>query len=306
MRAQSVKRSEVSLHPCRFENQDLVWFEQVNLEKYTTIKLGNIGDLVEVKSIDALKELLTKIKEQKFNFRIVGWGANQVLHTTDKTLFIKLDFHFDKSYLQKLQDRYVLPASVGLNQLTATAIKHGLKGWEVFTGIPASLGGAICMNAGTSLGEIGSLIEEVQVLKTNGDIYTHKVGRESFSYRHNKFLKTDEIIIGATIKHLGIDKSIGQTIKEYLQYRKNTQPLGSKNCGSVFKNNPNFRAGQTIDSLGLKGFGNGEISVSMKHANFIENHAGAKSEDFLELVDCLKEEIERCSGQKFELEVKIY
>lgn len=294
------------MHPCRFEHQDLVWFEQVNLEKYTTIKLGKAGDLVEVKSIEALKELLAKIKQQNFNFRVVGWGANQVLHSTKNTIFIKLDFHFDKSYLQEVRDQYVLPASVGLNQLTATAIKHGLSGWEVFTGIPASLGGAICMNAGTSLGEIGSLIEEIQILKPNGEVYVHQVDGSSFTYRHNNFLRTDEIIIGATIKHLGVDKSIGQKIKEYLQYRKNTQPLGSKNCGSVFKNNKNFRAGQTIDSLGLKGFGNENISVSMKHANFIENHSGAKSEDFLELVSCLQEEIERCSGQKFELEVKIY
>ena len=294
------------MHPCRIENPDITWFEQVNLEKYTTIKLGQTGDLVEVKSIEALKLQTQMIFEKKYQLRIVGWGANQVLHHTDNVVFLKLDLPFDKKYLAEFREEYHLPASVGLNQLTATAIRHGIKGWDVFTGIPASLGGAICMNAGTSLGEIGTYIKSVDILTPSGEIVSKSLNKNDFSYRKNHFLKTHEIIIGATIIHDGHDPKVGEKIKEYLQYRKNTQPLGTKNCGSVFKNLDNFRAGQTIDSLGLKGVGSEHLKVSMKHANFIENTGSATSSDFVELTDFLKEELERCTGLKFELEVKIY
>tara|TARA_Y100000768_G_scaffold380246_1_gene357091 strand:+ start:12869 stop:13753 length:885 start_codon:yes stop_codon:yes gene_type:complete len=294
------------LHPCSFDHNDITWFEKINLEKYTTIKLGQIGDLVEVRSLEALKLQTQKIHELNYKIRLVGWGANQVLHKTENIVFLKLDFPFDKKYLSEYREVYDLPASVGLNQLTATAIRHGLKGWEVFTGIPASLGGAICMNAGTSLGEIGELVESVEVLTRKGRVERRRLSSKDFSYRKNNFLKTDEIILSVVLRHKGQDPNLAQKIKDYLQYRKNTQPLGTKNCGSVFKNLDNFKAGQTIDSLGLKGIGSDDLKVSLKHANFIENSGNATSSDFVELTDFIKEEIERCTGQKFELEVKIY
>lgn len=294
------------MHPCRLDHLDITWFENINLEKYTTIKLGQVGNLVEVRSIEALKLQIQKVYEVGYKIRLVGWGANQVLHKTENIVFLKLDFPFDKKYLAEYRELYELPASVGLNQLTATAIRHGLRGWEVFTGIPASLGGAICMNAGTSLGEIGELVESVEILTKNGEVERRKLFSKDFSYRKNNFLKTDEIILSASLRHQGQDPALAKKIKDYLQYRKNTQPLGTKNCGSVFKNLDNFKAGQTIDSLGLKGIGSKELKVSLKHANFIENSGNATSADFVELTDFIKEEIERCTGQKFELEVKIY
>ena len=229
------------------------------------------------------------------------------MHNTKDKLFIKLNFDYDKDLLSEPRDEYILPASISLNTLTSHALKFGLSGWEVFTGIPASLGGAICMNAGTALGEIGDLIKSVEILGQDGDVYTHVCSKGSFGYRENHFLKPGEIIIGAKITHNGLDEQIKLKIKEYLEYRKNTQPLTTKNCGSVFKNySSEVRAGTTIDRLGLKEFGFDHLRVSSKHANFIENLGGASSEEFNELVECLKIDIERYTGLKFELEVKVY
>lgn len=120
-------------------------------------------------------------------------------------------------------------------------------------------------------------------------------------------MKPDEIILSAIIRHRGVDPKISKQIKDYLSYRKTTQPLATKNCGSVFKNSSlGAKAGITVDAIGLKQFGKDKLHVSPLHGNFIENHSSQVSTDFVELTDLLKEEMERYSGIKFELEVKIY
>jgi UDP-N-acetylmuramate dehydrogenase len=287
--------------------KDITFYQNMNLEKYTTIKLGSIGSIVLCHKIKSLKEIIRLCKTLKINFHIVGWGANQVLLNCEQTLFIKLDFEFDRSIFNSVKSEYYLPASVPLNLLSSHAMKFGLKGWEVFTGIPASFGGAIFMNAGTALGEIGKLITEVEILDQNGNMQTYKCNKTSFDYRKNNFIKEKEVIIGAKIKHLGLDDEIKIKIKNYLEYRKTTQPLTTKNCGSVFKNcSSDFLAGVIIDSVGLKGFGVKNLMVSSKHANFIENKGEATALEFKQLTSSLKEELERYSGIKFELEVKIH
>lgn len=277
-----------------------------NLGKYTTIKLGNLGSIAFCKTIEGLKELISFLGKNQINYRMIGWGANQVLLNTEETLFIKLDFEFNKEIFDNDQNEFELPASIPLNTLTSMACKYGFSGWEVFTGIPASLGGAIAMNAGTSLGEIGSLIKSVKILKSNGLEKNYICSKDSFCYRNNNFLEEGDIIVSAVIKHNGQDPRIKDIINEYHTYRKNTQPLTTKNCGSVFKNKENFVAGKVIDTLGLKGFGLEHLRVSLKHGNFIENLSDANAQEFKELIDQLLEEIERYSGQRFELEVKIY
>ncbi len=276
------------------------------LEKYTTIKLKSVGSIALVSSESALAELIKLLKSKSISFHMVGWGANQVLLHGDKTLYVKLLFPIDKSALDSGDSEFELPASFPLNILTSYAIKYGFLGWEVFTGIPATLGGAICMNAGTALGEIGSYIKAVRILRPSGEIYTYKCNNDSFSYRNNNFLREDEIILSAVIFHKGRNSEIGEKIKAYLQYRKDTQPLTTKNCGSVFKNLDKLKAGKLIDELGLKGFGKKNVLVSFKHGNFIENVSDGTAEDFDEVSKALILEIERFSGAKFEFEAKVY
>jgi UDP-N-acetylmuramate dehydrogenase len=110
------------------------------------------------------------------------------------------------------------------------------------------------MNAGTNLGEIGEIVESVQVLRKNGDIEKVVIDDTSFSYRECHFLNDGDVILEATLTHHGVDNGIGSKISEYMDLRKKTQPLSSRNCGCVFKNaSKEMRAGHMIDLLGLKG-----------------------------------------------------
>src|SRR5690606_27919496 len=106
-----------------------------------------------------------------------------------------------------------------------------LIGWEVFSGIPASLGGAIFMNAGTGLGEICEIVDSVRVMDREANIREVTKNNLKFSYRHNHFIEPGEIIISAKLINKGLDEKIGEKIKDYLDFRKNTQPLNTKSCG---------------------------------------------------------------------------
>ncbi len=285
---------------------DIVFEKDQDLTSYTTMRLASRGDVAEVKSVEALQQLLPLLKRHKKSYLVVGWGANQILPAVCDKLIIHLNFPFDMSYLDEVRDEYILPASIGINYLTSHAVKFGLKGWEVFTGIPASLGGAIFMNAGTNLGEIGPLMKSISIVTTDGTVREEIINEKSFSYRHNHFLKDGEVIVGAVMVHKGRDEAISTRIKEYLEYRKKTQPLATKNCGCVFKNpHKELQAGRLIDLIGLKGFQVGGLRVSPKHANFIENTASSNWDQFESLVSVIKSSMDHFYGIEFELEVKI-
>jgi UDP-N-acetylmuramate dehydrogenase len=285
---------------------DIEFFPDHDLTKFTTFRLASRGDLVEVKSEKALQHLLPLLKKYHKPYLVVGWGANQILPDVCDKIILHLDLPYDPSYLNEKRSEYLLPASLGINHLTSHAVKFGLKGWEVFTGIPASLGGAIFMNAGTNLGEIGTLVKSVRLVTPDGAIREEIVGSDSFSYRHNHFVKPGEVIVAATITHLGSDEAIPQKIKDYLEYRKRTQPLASKNCGCVFKNpHKQLQAGRLIDIMGLKGLKSGNLKISEKHANFIENQGEANWDQFEALVSAVKQQMDHFYGIEFELEVKI-
>ena len=282
------------------------FFPDHDLTSFTTMRLSSRGDLVEVSSIPALQILLPLLQDEKREYLMIGWGANQILPAVSEKLVIHLNLPFDLNYLNELRPEYDLPASVGLNHLTGHAVRFGIKGWEVFTGIPASLGGAVFMNAGTNLGEIGSLVKKVLIVTKLGELKEVFINSESFSYRHNHFLHDGDVIVGATLIHRGTDPAISLKIKDYLEYRKKTQPLATKNCGCVFKNpHKELQAGRLIDRMGLKGLSVGGLRISPKHANFIENTGSSNWDQFQSLVNIIKTNMDTFYGIEFELEVKI-
>ncbi|MBC7539881.1 MAG: FAD-binding protein [Bacteriovorax sp.] len=281
-----------------------------DLKKFSTMHLDAVGDLITVKNVDALKSVTKTLTKNNSNYRVIGWGANILLPATATIPYLQLDFDFDRSVFEKPRDEYILPASVSLATLTSHANKFGLKGWEVFTGIPASLGGAIFMNAGTNLGEIGTIIKEVKLVTKNGEEKLIKIDRQSFTYRHNHFVEPGDVIYEARLIHFGIDEAISRKIREYLEMRNRTQPLKEWTCGCVFKNHQDLvrsvtcRAGLFIDIMGLKGLSIKNLQISPKHANFMENRGESSYEDVMEMITVLQKELKLQTGVSFETEVE--
>jgi UDP-N-acetylmuramate dehydrogenase len=281
-----------------------------DLKKYSTMRLDARGDLITVKSVDGLKAALKALTKNNIEYRALGWGANVLLPAKADLPYIQLDFEFDRSVLDSPKDEYILPGSVSLATLTSHANRFGLKGWEVFTGIPASLGGAIFMNAGTNLGEIGSIIKEVKLITKNGEEKSVIIDKNSFSYRHNHFVDSGDIIYEARLKHFGLDDAISRKIREYLEMRNRTQPLKEWTCGCIFKNHHDrlrdvtCRAGLFIDIMGLKGLTIKNLKISPKHANFMENSGESSYEDVMQMITVLQKELKLQFGVSFETEVE--
>lgn len=281
----------------------------IDLTKFTTIRVETKGTVVFVNTVEALQKTVKFLNENEVEFVVLGLGSNLIIENNEKRIFLKVDFPFDKTLLDNFQNEYVLPASVPLSILSSHAIRNNIAGWEVFTGIPANVGGAVFMNAGTNLGEISEVIEEVSYVKKDGSLRTIKNKEGLFSYRSNNFLLPGEVIYSVKLSHKGQDPKIGPFIRNYLKKRNLSQPLKEFTCGCVFKNfkggDITCPAGKFIDIIGLKGLTYKGVRVSHKHGNFMENFNNAKSEDVIELISIVQEELYLQFGVNFEKEVQI-
>jgi len=291
------------------ENREVEYLPAHNLSTYSTFKTKTICDLVIVKSIKALQELLPLANKFNLKYKLLGWGANQVLREM-QGFYLKLEFPFERESLSVFQDKYTIPASASLANLTSAASKLKLKQWEVFTGIPSSFGGALFMNAGTSLGEIGSLMESFEYVDKQGKLIKHTVNNQTFSYRKNNIVKEGEVIVGGVIKTFGQDDGIPQLISNYLKMRNSSQPMSKNTCGCVFKNfsyqdGTMISAGQLLDLLNLKGFGVKGIRISPIHANFFEHDGTLSDWEVISFLEKVKSIVQLYTGIELEFEVQI-
>ncbi len=301
-------RKEINLSQLldRIEGVDLEL--EKDLTNFTTMRLKAVGDLITIRTVEGLKSVQEIFYNNSMTFHLIGMGANQLIPEKSERPFLRLDLAFDKTYLDEVHCTYKLPASVRLSVLSSHATRNGLIGWDAFTGIPATLGGAVFMNAGTNLGEIGPLITKVNIIKKNGKEKIIIIDDNSFSYRKNHFVENGDVIYAVEMKHFGQDPEISNKIRSYLKLRNKTQPLKESTCGCVFKNSKGpvtCRAGKFIDIMGLKGFKTDKVRISPKHANFMENLGGATDEDIIFMINFVKDELKLQFGVDFETEVRI-
>jgi UDP-N-acetylmuramate dehydrogenase len=174
-------------------------------------------------------------------------------------------------------------AGVPCARIARQCVKWGLGPAEFFAGIPGTLGGALAMNAGAWDGETWRQVLEVDVIDRHGTRHVRTPADYEIGYRHVRG-PADEWFIAARMEFERKPGSNDAAIRELLERRKQTQPIGEWSCGSVFTNPPGQHAARLIESAGLKGFRIGDASVSLKHANFIINHGAARAADIEALI----------------------
>jgi UDP-N-acetylmuramate dehydrogenase len=189
-------------------------------------------------------------------------------------------------------------ASAMLPQLVAQAASLGAVGVDGLAGIPATVGGALRMNAGTDR-EIGEFVREVRVqTPAKPQPAPAWVG---FSYRQTT-LPRDAIVAGVTLAFAcGDPAHVRARTQDRLVRRKATQPVAVPNAGSCFRNPPGDRAGRLIEAAGAKGWRSGGAEVSSLHANFIINVGGAKALD----VSSLLARVHRAVGDAFGIDLHL-
>jgi UDP-N-acetylmuramate dehydrogenase len=196
-------------------------------------------------------------------------------------------------------------AGVACARIAKQCVKWGLGPAEFFAGIPGTLGGALAMNAGAFGGETWAQVIDVQTMDRRGREHTRQVNEYEVGYRSVVPPVNDEWFVASRLKFEhkpGINES---RVRELLEKRKATQPIGEWSCGSVFTNPPGDHAARLVEAAGLKGYRIGDASVSEKHANFIINHGQATSADLERLIGHVRETVERQHGVHLNTEVRI-
>jgi UDP-N-acetylmuramate dehydrogenase len=196
-------------------------------------------------------------------------------------------------------------AGVACARIAKQCVKWGLGPAEFFAGIPGTLGGALAMNAGAFGGETWAHVIDVMTMDRQGREQRRDASEYQVSYRHVAGPMQDEWFIGARLKFEqkpGVNEA---AVRELLERRKASQPIGEWSCGSVFTNPPGDHAARLVEVSGLKGYRVGDASVSQKHANFIINHGNATADDLERLIGHVRETVERQHGVRLNTEVRI-
>jgi UDP-N-acetylmuramate dehydrogenase len=195
-------------------------------------------------------------------------------------------------------------AGVPCARIARQCVKWGLGPAEFFAGIPGTLGGALAMNAGAWGEETWRHVVEVDVLDRRGMRHTRKAAEYAIGYRTVRG-PDNEWFIGARLEFERKPGVNTEAIRDLLDKRKQTQPIGEWSCGSVFTNPPGDHAARLIESAGLKGFRLGDASVSEKHANFIINHGAASAADVEAVITHVQRTVAEVHGIELHTEVRI-
>lgn len=198
-------------------------------------------------------------------------------------------------------------AGVSLARLADYACRQGLAGLEFAHGIPGTLGGAVCMNAGAYDGEMKQVVKQVTLLLPEEGIRTVSGAEMEFGYRRSLLTDRPEAVVLSAVLQLeaGEPEKIRETMRALMARRKASQPLEYSSAGSTFKRPVGQFAGTLIDQCGLKGFTVGGAQVSPKHAGFVINTGGATCADVLAVMEQVRQRVLEETGVRLEPEVKL-
>lgn len=280
------------------------------LSHHTTIRVGGPADaLAHPMNQSELKALLALAREALLPVFILGGGSNLLVRDGGiRGLVLNLTRGFNGLEITGEEGDVVglrAEAGVLVPGLMNFVIKEGLTGLEFMAGIPASIGGALAMNAGIPDGEIGDRVKTVTVLEKNGRLRTLDRGACGFAYRKTAIPKSAIILEGHFELQRGNSETIRERIETYKAKRVATQPLNYPNVGSVFKNPPKKHVGQLIEEAGLKNVRVGQARISEKHGNFIINEGRATAKDVITLIGLMKDKIKERFNISLETEVHI-
>ena len=279
---------------------DMTMEREVPLSKHTSFRIGGPARrLAFPANREQLVILMGLAESCGVKPFLLGRGTNLLVDDRGlDTLVIKTAEHM--TAVRQL-DEATLEADAGilLNHLAVYAQQHGLSGLEFAHGIPGTLGGAICMNAGAYGGEMRQVVTEVTALLPEG-VRRFTAEEAAFGYRRSAFLDTEAGGVGARLR-----LPRRQRMDDLMARRRASQPLEWPSAGSTFKRPEGYFAGTLIEQTGLKGLTVGGAQVSTKHAGFVINVGGATSADVEELIRQVQQAVYAAHGVHLEPEVRI-
>ncbi len=273
------------------------------LARLTTFKIGGQADFYfEPADAGDLAVLVNLLSEREFPYVIMGNLSNVLVSDRGyRGGVINLDRGLGRIEL----DREFVKAGAGarLAEFVDFCIEESLHGVEMLAGIPGTLGGAIISNERAYGGTISDHLVEVEVIR-RGELT--RLLKEALIFGDRYSSLQDDIVVSATFRFpVGDKPEMKRVCRELLTRRTESQPDESADTGWIFKNPVMNTAARLIENCGLKGLRIGNARISEKHANFIVNLGGASSNDVLQIIHRIEEEVQSKFGVMMELAVRM-
>jgi len=274
-----------------------------SLKEFSTFGIGGpIRLFAEVSSLEGMREAFAFAREEKIPYLILGKGSNCLF--SDRgfdglVLLSKIDHCFWNGH------EVNVGAGYSFSLLGVQSARKGLSGLEFASGIPATVGGAVFMNAGANGQETKDALQSVQFLHLDGDLKTYSKETLEFSYRSSSLQSMQGAIVSANFVLTPSETARSQQLT-ILSARLQTQPYKDKSIGCIFRNpTTQIFAGKLIDECGLKGLQVGGAKISEMHANFMVNVQDASAEDVLELIKKVRKLVLEKTGHLLEIEARM-
>ena len=273
------------------------------LSKYTSWRVGGPAERMYIPENKA--DLVAFISGLPADEPIYWMGLGSNLLVRDggvRGTVINTRSRLKEMYLLDDQRVYV-EAGVPCPHVARFCAEQGLLGAEFLAGIPGTMGGALKMNAGAFGGETWGIVDQVEMINSQGYVNSRDKQQFEVAYRSVKGMVDEWFLSAQLVLQPGDSDASVVQIKALLEKRNNSQPTNKPTCGSVFKNPPGDYAARLIEACGLKGFQVGGAVVSDKHANFIENQGNATALDIENLIDHIQQRVRQQFGIELQTEV---
>lgn len=286
---------------------NIVFRKDEPMKNHTSFKIGgNAKYFITPASAKACANVISLCNQYNVPFNIIGRGTNLLVNDNGidgATICISNSM----SNIRLLPNGDIhCEAGASLSAVCSFALENSLEGIEFAYGIPGNIGGAVAMNAGAYGGEIKDVVVDCEFIDDLGNTHLLNVNELDFSYRHSFFSNKNYCITSVTLRLSNGDKEqIKAKMNDFLQRRKDKQPLDFPSAGSTFKRPEGSFASLLVDQCGLKGKTVGGAKVSEKHAGFVINFNNATCADVVELMSQIKDIVYKQTGYVLEPEVKM-
>lgn len=274
-----------------------------SLSEFSTFGIGGpVSYVLEASTIEEMKQAIAFAQAERLPFLVLGKGSNSLF--SDRgfqgvLILNKIDFCEFRNHEVEVGGGY------SFSLLGVQSARKGFSGLEFASGIPASVGGAIFMNAGANGHETSEKLKSVLFIDEKGKEHRFLKEELSFGYRHSSFQEKKGCIASALFA-LEPNPFARSLQLQIIQYRLKTQPYKDKSAGCIFRNPAQgLSAGALIDKCKLKGSRIGGAKVSEMHANFIVNEKEATCADVLELMHQIQKTVHKETGVWLEPEVRV-
>ena len=274
------------------------------LSFHTSLRIGGPADIFIVpQDVEDIRLALSFAEREQLPVEVIGGGNNLLVADRGyRGVVLKLEGCLGRAEFHG--EEAVAGAGVSLSALIREAAALNLGGLECLVGIPATIGGAVAMNAGTQDGGIGDFVSAVYFLHPDGTLGEFKPSGGSFSYRVFT-APPGAVLIGARLQlHRRPHAEIQKDIKQRLKQKKSSQPLALASAGCVWKNPPGDVAGRLVEKVGLRGKRLNGAEISAKHSNFIVNRGGATAADIKALMDMTRDRVKNQFGLVLDPEIR--